>query len=112
MNIAVVFPVLAILAGAMTAYQPLINAKLSQHLDSPIWASFISFLVGALFLLIIGFAINGKFMVDVYRWNFGGFLCDGSNLYRAVSGCCCHGRVVYCRAAANGWPIGSFWHFI
>ena len=62
MNIAVVFPVLAILAGAMTAYQPLINAKLSQHLDSPIWASFISFLVGALFLLIIGFAINGKFM--------------------------------------------------
>lgn len=64
MNFAVLFPVVAFIGGAMTAYQPLINAKLNQHLDSPIWASFVSFAVGTVFLLIIGFAMNGgKFMV-------------------------------------------------
>lgn len=63
MNIAIVFPLMAFIAGAMTAYQPLINAKLGQHLDSPVWASFISFLVGTVALLIVGFIISGKFMV-------------------------------------------------
>jgi transporter family-2 protein len=62
MNIAVLFPILAILAGTMTAFQPLINAKLSQHLDSPIWSSFISFASGTVLLLIIGLMVNGKFM--------------------------------------------------
>lgn len=60
MNIAVVFPILAIIAGAMTAYQPLVNAKLSQHVDSPLWASFISFAVGTILLFIIAFFMTGK----------------------------------------------------
>ena len=60
MNIAVVFPLLAIVAGAMTAYQPLVNAKLSQHVDSPIWASFISFAVGTVLLFVIALAMSGK----------------------------------------------------
>ena len=46
MNFAILFPLSAFIAGAMTAYQPLINAKLNQHLDSPVWASFVSFAVG------------------------------------------------------------------
>ena len=62
MNIAIIFPLLAVISGAITAYQPLINAKLSQNLDSPIWASFISFAVGTVALLIVGLIINGKFM--------------------------------------------------
>lgn len=63
MNFAILFPLAALIAGAMTAYQPLINAKLNQHLDSPIWASFVSFAVGTVALLILGFVMNGKFMV-------------------------------------------------
>jgi len=63
MNIAIIFPLLAFIGGAMTAYQPLINAKLTQHLDSPIWGSFISFVVGTITLLIVGFILSGgKFM--------------------------------------------------
>lgn len=62
MNIAIVFPLLALIAGATASYQPLINAKLGQHLDSPIWASFISFVVGTVILLIVGLVMNGRFM--------------------------------------------------
>lgn len=76
MNIAIVFPILALIAGAMTAYQPLINAKLGQHLDSPIWASFVSFAVGTVILLIVGLMMNGKFMqwetVGLKWWMFVG----------------------------------------
>lgn len=46
----------------MTAYQPLINAQLSRHLDNPIWASFVSFAVGTVFLFILGYIVTGKFM--------------------------------------------------
>ena len=63
MSIAIIFPVLALIAGVMTAYQPLVNARLGQHLDSAIWASFISFVVGTILLLIVGLMMNGKFMV-------------------------------------------------
>lgn len=63
MNIAIIFPVAAFVAGAMTAYQPLINAKLNQHLDSPIWASFVSFAVGTAALLALALIMSGgKFM--------------------------------------------------
>ena len=62
MNITIIFPLLAFIGGAMTAYQPLINAKLTQHLDSPIWGAFISFVVGTIALLIVGLVVNGKFM--------------------------------------------------
>lgn len=63
MNLAIIFPVAAFIAGAMTAYQPLINAKLNQHLDSPIWASFVSFAVGTAALLALALIMSGgKFM--------------------------------------------------
>ena len=62
MNLSILYPILVFVAGAMTAYQPLINARLSNHLDSPIWASFISFASGTVILLVVGIAINGKFM--------------------------------------------------
>jgi transporter family-2 protein len=63
MNFAIIFPIAAFIAGAMTAYQPLINAKLNQHLDSPIWASFVSFVVGTIALLILALIMSGgKFM--------------------------------------------------
>lgn len=78
MNIAILFPILAVIAGAMTAYQPLINAKLSQNLDSPIWASFISFAIGTAILFVVGFLMNGKFMTletaGLKWWMFTGGL--------------------------------------
>ena len=45
MNMLIIYPILVFIAGAMTALQPLVNAKLSNHVDAPIWASFISFAV-------------------------------------------------------------------
>jgi transporter family-2 protein len=63
MNIAILFPVLAFAGGALTALQPLINARLNQQLSEPIWASFVSFVVGTIILLAIGLYLNGgKFM--------------------------------------------------
>jgi len=78
MNIGIVFPLMAIVAGAMTAYQPLINAKLSQHVDSPIWASFISFAVGTVILFAVGLIVSGKWMTlettGLKWWMFTGGL--------------------------------------
>lgn len=71
MNMALFYPILIFVAGAMTAFQPLINARLAQNLDSPIWSSFISFASGTLLLLIVGLVINGKFMTmdtDGLKW--------------------------------------------
>jgi transporter family-2 protein len=61
MNIGLFYPILVFIAGAMTALQPLINAKLSNHVDAPVWASFISFAVGTVILLVVGLLISGKF---------------------------------------------------
>lgn len=71
MNLAIIYPILAILAGAMTAYQPLVNARLVPHVGAPIWASFVSFAVGTVILFVLGLFINGKFMVletDGLKW--------------------------------------------
>ncbi len=62
MNVVILYPLIIFIAGALTAYQPLINARLGQHLDSPIWASFISFASGTVILLIVALIMNGKFM--------------------------------------------------
>lgn len=62
MNIAFLAPFLVIFAACLTPFQPLVNAKLNHHLDSPIWVSFISFASGTVILLVLGFIINGKFM--------------------------------------------------
>ncbi len=83
MNIAILFPILAIIAGAMTAYQPLINAKLSQNLDSPIWASFISFAIGTVILFIVGWAMNGK-MMDIETEGLKWWMFTGGLLGRCL----------------------------
>lgn len=61
MNMLILYPVLVFIAGAMTALQPLINVKLSHQIGSPVWASFVSFMVGGIILFIFGFIIHGKF---------------------------------------------------
>ncbi|MEM7618468.1 MAG: DMT family transporter [Pseudomonadota bacterium] len=71
MNIAILFPILAIVSGAMTAYQPLINAKLAQNMGSPIWASFVSFAVGGIALFFAAWIVSGKmitFDVSELKW--------------------------------------------
>lgn len=72
MNMMFFYPIAVFIAGAMTAFQPLINTRLSQNLDSPIWASFISFVVGTILLLIVGLMMNGgKFMtleIEGLKW--------------------------------------------
>jgi len=62
MNFAIFFPLLAILAGTMTAFQPLVNAKLNGQVTSPLWASFISFAVGTTILFVLAWATSGKFL--------------------------------------------------
>lgn len=62
MNFVALAPFLIIFAACLTPLQPLVNAKLNQHVDSPIWVSFISFASGTIILLILGLIINGKFM--------------------------------------------------
>lgn len=79
MNIAILFPFLAIVAGAMTAFQPLINAKLSNHLDSSIWASLVSFSGGTIILLILTFFMSHGKMTSIDTnglkwWMFSGGL--------------------------------------
>jgi len=71
MNIAILFPLLAFMAGAITAFQPLTNAKLNQHVDSAIWVSFISFAFGTVILFVLGMLTQGKFMtveVSGLKW--------------------------------------------
>lgn len=69
----------AILAGVMFASQPAINENLGRSLNHPIQASFVSFAVGTLLLLIINFAFGIKFpavdeltAVSWWLWLAGG----------------------------------------
>ncbi len=55
-----VYVVVAILAGVLFAIQPAINENVGRSLNHPIQASFVSFLVGTLLLLIINFALGLK----------------------------------------------------
>ena len=73
------YPLIILCAGAMTALQPLINARLAEQLNHPVWASFISFLTGTLVLFCVGFLFSGRFldlqMTGLKWWMFaGGFL--------------------------------------
>lgn len=45
--------VLAMLAGAATAYQPGINAKFAEHSGSPAWGGVLNFAVGLFAVLIV-----------------------------------------------------------
>ena len=55
-----IYIIVAIIAGLMFAVQPTINENVGRSLNHPIQASFISFLVGTLLLLIINFALGLK----------------------------------------------------
>ena len=55
-----IYIIVAIVAGVMFAIQPPINENVGRSLNHPIQASFISFLVGTLILLIINFALGLK----------------------------------------------------
>lgn len=59
----------ALLAGALIAFQPLVNVQLSQVLQSSWWASFASFTIGTLFLFTMAFLFTGGFP----EANWGGF---------------------------------------
>jgi len=52
---------LAILAGCALAIQPPINARLRVALGDPFWASFVSFVVGAIGLAIVALIVRAPF---------------------------------------------------
>ena len=56
-----IYIIVAILAGVVFAVQPAINQNVGRYLNHPIQASFVSFLVGTLLLLIVNFALGLKF---------------------------------------------------
>ena len=61
----------AFLAGSLISIQPLINVKLSHVVNSPLWAAFISFLVGTIALFVIAFSFTGKlpiFQAGQFQW--------------------------------------------
>jgi transporter family-2 protein len=54
---AALYVLLALVAGAMLPFQAGVNARLSHFVESPIRASFVSFVVGAVVLLVASAAI-------------------------------------------------------
>lgn len=74
---------IGVILGCAPPIQTAINTQLSQNIHSPLFASFISFLVGTLVLIIITSIIHRKFRIYVYHdihgpirwWHFiGGML--------------------------------------
>ncbi|MEL6496767.1 MAG: DMT family transporter [Cyanobacteria bacterium J06623_7] len=53
--------IIALLAGAVFAIQPGVNENLGRYFNHPIQASFVSFLVGTLLLLLLNFGLGLKF---------------------------------------------------
>ncbi len=72
MNLGILYPLMIIGLGAIMSFQPLVNVQLAKHVSSPIWVSFVSFVVGAVILLVVGLAMNnGKFMeveIKALKW--------------------------------------------
>ena len=56
-----IYITVAIFAGVIFAVQPAVNENVGRSLNHPIQASFASFLVGTLILLIINFALGLEF---------------------------------------------------
>lgn len=54
------YPLWALATGLMIASQPLVNAKLGQHVGGPIWSAFFSFLVGTVFIFAFALLLKGK----------------------------------------------------
>jgi bacterial/archaeal transporter family-2 protein len=67
---------LSVLAGAVLPFQGAINGKLGNSMQSPVYASFISFLVGTVGLLIYGVIGHGPMRIqaikDVPWYEFSG----------------------------------------
>ena len=55
-----IYIVVAILAGVAFAIQPAINDPVARNLNHPIQASFISFFVGTVLLLVVGLSMGMK----------------------------------------------------
>ena len=53
------FLALAFVAGAIFPLQALVNARLGVSAGGPIWAAFLSFLVGTIALAVVGLAVIG-----------------------------------------------------
>jgi transporter family-2 protein len=68
---------LAVMAGMVLPFQGTINGKLGRSLESPVYASFISFLVGTIGLLIFGLItqstirFQGIRQIPLYEWSGG-----------------------------------------
>jgi bacterial/archaeal transporter family-2 protein len=56
-DVAAAYILLALAAGAMLPFQAGVNARLSEIVDSPIRASFVSFVVGTIALLILALLV-------------------------------------------------------
>jgi bacterial/archaeal transporter family-2 protein len=69
--------VLVALAGALLPVQAGLNTKMGKEIASPVWASLISFVVGAIALLIYvainknSFQVSGLKTVPTYTWVAG-----------------------------------------
>lgn len=75
----IIWIILVALAGSVLPLQAGLNAKMGKEIVSPIWASLISFTVGAiaLFAFVIitknSFQLSGFRMVPTYTWLAGVF---------------------------------------
>lgn len=73
----IIWIIMVMLAGAMLPIQAGLNTKVGKEIASPVWASLISFVVGAIALLIYvaltknSFQLSGFKTVPVYAWTAG-----------------------------------------
>jgi len=71
------YVVLAILAGCALPFQGTINGRLGKSIDSPVYASFFSFLIGTIALLAYSMITQGPIkiqnvkQVPMYEWSGG-----------------------------------------
>jgi len=68
---------LSVLAGCVLPFQGTINGKLGNSIASPVYASFLSFLVGTVGLFVYGNIAQGPFKIQslknlpLYEWSGG-----------------------------------------
>lgn len=73
----IIWSILVVLAGAMLPFQAGLNSRVGKEIASPVWASLISFVVGAIALLIYvtvtktSFQPSGFKTVPPYAWSAG-----------------------------------------
>lgn len=75
----VIWIIMVVLAGALLPIQAGLNTKMGREITSPVWASLISFAVGAIALLVYvlitksSFQLSGFKTVPTYVWLAGVF---------------------------------------